>query len=65
METPESSDILRFDWNDEILTVEFRKSGVYNYHSVPEWLFQQMEIADSKGKFLNRYIKGKFNYDRS
>jgi len=67
IETPESSNIVRFKYNPEtkVLTVEFLKGGIYNYFDVPESVFEQMKIAPSKGQFLAKSIKAKYRYARA
>jgi hypothetical protein len=65
--TPESSNISGFDYDkdSQILTVEFKTGGRYNYYDVPETTFEQMKAASSKGQFLAQNIKGRFRYARS
>lgn len=57
-ETVTSSNVVSigYDPATETLEVEF-KSGVYQYYNVPEPIYQQMMESESKGKFLNVYIK--------
>ncbi len=64
--TPESSNIARFKYDNEnmVLTVEFNKGGQYNYFDVPESTFASMRIASSKGQYLARNIKGRYRYAR-
>ena len=66
IETPESSNIVRFgyDASNSTLGVEFKSGGVYQYFDVPEGVFEQMKNAASKGKFLAQHIKGTFRYAR-
>jgi len=43
--------------------VQFKDSGrLYRYHDVPESLAFAMKRAPSRGKFFNRYIKGKYPF---
>jgi len=67
VETPESSNVLRFGYSEEdhILTVEFKKGGRYNYYDVPRNTFDQMRLAPSKGQFHARQIKGVYRYART
>jgi len=53
-----------FDPNKEVLEVEFRSGGVYQYFGVPEARFDQLMLATSKGTFFNRYIEDHFPYRR-
>ena len=64
--TPESSNIAGFDYERErqLLIVEFKNGGRYNYFDVPEVVFEGMKAASSKGQFLAQNIKGAFRYAR-
>lgn len=64
--TPESSNLAGFDYVKErqVLVVEFKNGGRYNYYDVPEVLYDQMKAASSKGQFLAQNIKGKYRYAR-
>jgi len=66
IETPESSNILRFGYeaDSQVLCVEFKSGGTYQYYDVPEGVFEQMKAAQSKGQFLARGIKGRYRYAR-
>jgi len=67
IETPDSSNIARFGYDEgaSVLSVEFKKGGVYNYFDVPQALFEEMRNATSKGQFLAQMIKGSFRYARA
>jgi len=64
IETPESSNIARFKYDEKahVLTVEFKNGGTYNYYDVPQMEYEQMKIASSRGGFLARSIKGVYRY---
>ena len=64
--TPQSSNIAGFCYNKEAqtLTVEFNHGSRYDYYDIPEYIFEGMESADSKGKYLNAEIKGCYRYAR-
>ena len=64
--TPQSSNIARFRYDEvsQTLTVEFKNGTRYNYYDVPQHIFEGMESADSKGKYLNANIKGVYRYAR-
>ncbi len=66
IDTPESSNIARFDYNEKsrILTVEFKNGGRYNYYDVPAHVFEGMKSASSKGQFLAQNVKGFYRYAR-
>jgi DNA segregation ATPase FtsK/SpoIIIE-like protein len=46
------------------LEVEFKNSGVYQYYNVPDPIFQTFMASDSKGKYLNVYVKPVYPYSR-
>lgn len=63
IETPESSNIKAFRHEGITLYVKF-KGGTYAYAGVPEAVFEKMKAAESKGKFLNKEVKGKYPYTK-
>jgi len=67
IETPQSSNIARFAYEapSQVLTVEFKTGGTYNYFDIPDVIFEQMMAASSKGQFLAQQIKGRFRYARA
>lgn len=66
IETPESSNIARFGYDEatNTLGVEFKSGGEYQYFDVPQAVFEQMQGAASKGQFLAQNIKGHYRYAR-
>ena len=64
--TPESSNLARFRYDEtsQTLTVQFNSGTMYDYYDVPHHVFEGMKSADSKGKYLNREIKGVYRYAR-
>lgn len=67
IETPESSNIARFAYDEasSMLIVDFIKGGTYNYYDVPQAIFEQMKAAPSKGQFLAYNVKGAYRYARA
>lgn len=67
IDSPESSSIARYGYDEEtqVLTVEFKKTGAYNYFDVPQPIFDQMKAASSKGQFVAKSIKGSYRYARA
>lgn len=54
-----------YDSMNKVLEVEFLNGSIYQYYDVPEALYEGLMAADSKGKFLNEYIKrGGYSYAR-
>jgi hypothetical protein len=62
--TPESSNIdrIRYDIPKQELTVVFKNGGAYRYNKVPGSIYESFVVSDSKGKYLNSEIKGKFEF---
>lgn len=50
--------------SDQILEVEFLNRSIYHYHEVPASEYSGIMAADSHGKYLNTYIKGKYRYSQ-
>ena len=67
IETPDSSNITRFgyDKRSNVLSIEFKKGGSYQYFDVPEAVFDAMKSADSKGQYFAQKVKGVFRYARA
>ena len=54
-----------YDSDTMELHVRFLKSGeTYVYYNVEEWVFNELMQADSKGKYLNRNIKGRYDFSK-
>jgi hypothetical protein len=53
-----------YDPVKEVLRVIYVSGNVYDYKHVPEKIFKDMKAATSKGIFLNKHIKGKYEYER-
>jgi hypothetical protein len=66
IETPESSNVLKFGYDEEFnkLMVEFKNGNMYEYFDVPVLIYESMKSASSKGKFLAQEIKGNYRYSR-
>jgi hypothetical protein len=66
LQTPDSSNVAGFgyDSDNQVLTVEFKRGASYNYYDVPEPVFEGMRLADSKGRYLERMVKGTYRYAR-
>lgn len=64
IETPESSSIARFCYKEreQVLIVEFKHGGVYNYYDVPQRVFEQIILAPSKGRFFLEHIREEYDY---
>jgi len=62
----ESSNIVSIGHDPRLsfLDVEFTGGDVYRYYGVKTCLFDELMEAESKGKFLNKKIKGHFPYTK-
>ena len=51
-----------YDSDTSTLEVEFKSNGtIWDYPDFPEYLWYEFEASDSKGKFFNQFIKGRYN----
>ena len=59
-----SSVVARFsyDADSQVLKVIFVSGLVYEYQHVPESVYDAMKRSRSKGSFLNRKIKGVYDF---
>jgi len=53
-----------YDSQTQTLEVEFLNGSIYQYYGVPENMYEQMMQQQSKGRFLNTYIKNQYPYSR-
>ena len=62
----DSSNIEQIGYDDEAreLHVQFLSGRCYIYHDVPREIFDAIMSAPSKGSFLNREIKGVYNFTK-
>lgn len=56
VDTPESSNVLRFAYALNRLRVGFNNGGEYEYF-VPFYYYNGMKLASSKGKFVWNYLR--------
>jgi hypothetical protein len=45
-----------------VLEIQFESGRIYQYIDVPEDIYNAMLASDSKGKYFNQHIRGKFSY---
>jgi hypothetical protein len=43
-----------------LLELEFRSGAVYRYSGVPAQTYQQLLMAESKGRYFNQHIRNRF-----
>jgi hypothetical protein len=58
----ESSSLASVGFSEEhnVLEVEFNNRRLYEYFGVPRALYEQLLAAQSKGAFMNRFIRHRF-----
>lgn len=61
-----SSTIAGFEYDDskKTLVVEFKNKSRYRYLEVPEKTVEELENADSVGKYFSANIRNKFYYEK-
>lgn len=59
-----SSVVEYFNYNADshTLTIHYVSGMVYEYLHVPEKIYVQLKQSRSKGTYLNKFIKGRFDY---
>ena len=55
---------IQYDHDSSTLRVTYVSGLVYDYKDVPEKVFVAMKTSFSKGAFLNRHIKGKYQFEK-
>lgn len=45
-----------YDACSAVLVIEFKDGSAYEYYGVPEYIFNELLGADSKGKYANQNI---------
>jgi hypothetical protein len=62
----DSSNIEAIGYDDDAqeLHVQFLSGGFYIYHQVPRHIFDAFMTAPSKGSFLNREVKGVYQFTK-
>lgn len=57
-------DAIEYDYENKNLYVYFVNGREYVYGNVPVEVYAKFLEADSKGKYLNEHLVGKYNYVR-
>jgi hypothetical protein len=55
---------IRYDVPSSTLRIIYVSGSVYDYKNVPEKIYKEMKKASSKGEFLNKHIKPKFEFEK-
>jgi len=53
---------ISYDKPSHTLRVIYASGMIYEYKNVPEQIYADMKTAFSKGIFLNKHIKGKYEF---
>lgn len=53
-----------YEPNTQMLTIGFKNNTVYEYYKVPPNVWDELKAAESKGKYLAKYVKGVFEYKK-
>lgn len=53
-----------YDAENEILEVEFKHGGVYQYFDVPENVYEELMKADSHGVYFSANIRNDYEYEK-
>ena len=53
-----------YDQKSHSFYAVFRTGETYRYKNVPSFVYQRLLTADSKGKFMHKYILGRYDYER-
>ena len=56
------SSVVRAAGYTYVLEIEFLSGRVYQYFDVPESIYMGFLDSDSKGRYFNAHIRGKFPY---
>lgn len=59
-----STNIKKADWQNETLTVEFQKGGIYKYYNLPEDVYLSLLRSQSKGRFFHQNIVNRYKTER-
>lgn len=51
-----------YDPDSTTLEVEFHGGRIYHYYNVPEYIYNGIMSAGSKGSYLHRNVKGRYRY---
>ena len=56
------SSVVRAAGYTYVLEIEFQSGRIYQYFDVPETIYTAFLESDSKGRYFNAHIRGKFPY---
>ena len=59
-----SSNINKVGYDNNTLYVQYKSGVTYKYKNFPQNLYESFLEAESKGKFMNSEVKGKYEYEK-
>lgn len=54
--------VVKYDQDREVLIVEFKRGGTYEYSEVPEAIYEELIQAESVGKTFNEIVRNEFDF---
>jgi hypothetical protein len=55
---------ISYDSREQLLELEFASAMVYRYLDVPAHVHEELLAAQSKGRYFNLFIRGRFIHQR-
>lgn len=59
-----SSNLDAVGYEKGTLYVRFKNGSLYSYSGVPEYIYNELMNASSKGSYLATYVKGHYPYSK-
>ncbi len=59
-----SSNLDSVGYENSTLYVRFKNGSLYSYSGVPEYVYNELMDASSKGHYLATYVKGHYPYSK-
>jgi hypothetical protein len=59
-----SSNLASIGYDDGILEIEFNAGGIYQYHNVPNYVYENLMEARSHGKYFASNVKNSYRYSK-
>ena len=53
-----------YDQKSHSLLAVFRTGETYRYKNVPSFIYELLMSADSKGRFMHKYVLNRYDYER-
>lgn len=61
----DSSNLEAVGYAQGTMAVSFRNGTEYEYYSVPQTVYEDLLSSPSKGQYLHRFVKGKYEYRKT